>query len=581
MRWPCPRSGRSVPTTAAPCPPGGWWSSPCPGSPRGRRPFPLYLYVPALYSEELGLSLAAVGLVFSAIRFADAAWDPAIAILLDRTRTRFGRRRPWVLGATPVLLLALVWVYMPGRVVGDEATATYLFLGLAILYLGQTFYGLAHEAWGAELSTDYHERTRIQAFRDWIGTAGGVAILAIPIAYEVFVDAERMSPRVEAVAWFGLIAIPLTVAANVVLVPERDIAPPARTAFLPALRLLLSNSHLVRLAAIDTLYGLQVGISSGLMVFFVKYWIEVPAGTTAVVLISQLGTLAAIPVWARLSRRIGKHRAVGVAYAVHIVAHLLYPLIGPGDIALYWTLALAGGLGGASASFLLRSITVDIVDYDHWKSGEERTALFFAVLSTTTRIAPSLAIGAVFPLLAALGFDPAVAEPDAEAIQVLRWTYIVVPIVSMTGAAALLYGFPPGPARAGGDPPHDRGARRRRGPARPLGVELDRQGGGAADRGVHPEGDLVRRTRQPRLLQPLQDPGVAREQLEARELRPQAEMEPVAEHRDARGVPLEVEPVRIREDLRVPVGRRESRAGRAARPAPCSPAAPRPLARSA
>ena len=61
-----------------------------------------------MYSEEFGLSLVAVGLVFTAIRFADMAWDPAVAILLDKTQTRFGRRRPWVVAALPIILLAIV-----------------------------------------------------------------------------------------------------------------------------------------------------------------------------------------------------------------------------------------------------------------------------------------------------------------------------------------------------------------------------------------------------------------------------------------------------------------------------------------
>jgi Na+/melibiose symporter-like transporter len=346
-----------------------------------------------------------------------------------------------VVAATPILMLAIVLVYLPGSVVGGEVTPLYLFLALGALYVGQTFYDLSHRAWGAELSTDYHERSRIQAFSEWISTAGGLAILAIPIFFEVFVDASRMGPRVEALAWFALVAIPLSVAANVLLVPERESTPSARTSFRAALKLLLGNSHLLRIAAIDALYWLQVGISSGLMVFFVKYWIEVPEGTTAVVFISQAGTLVAIPIWAKLSRRVGKHRAVGAAFAIHLLTHCFYPLIGAGDIALFWGLALVSGLGGASATFLLRSITVDIVDYDNWKSGEERTALFFAVLSTTMRIAPSIAVGIAFPLLALLGFDPSAAKPDAHAIQVVRWTYIAVPVLAVGGAAWLARGF--------------------------------------------------------------------------------------------------------------------------------------------
>lgn len=403
--------------------------------------FPLTLYVPAMYSEELGVGLATLGFVFAAIRFVDMAWDPAVAILLDRTHTRFGRRRPWMIASTPVLLLAIVLLYLPGAVAGEQATWRYLLVALAVLYFGQTFFGLSHDAWGAELSTDYRERSRVQAYVEWVGTAGGMALLGIPIFVEVFVEAEAMSPRVAAMAWFALLVIPATVALNVLFVPERHVGATERTRFWQAIRLLFTNRHLVRLAMIDMLFWIQSGVASALMVFWVKYWVQAPRATTTVVLLSQLGTLAAVPLWTRLSLRLGKHRTVAVAYGAFLFVHALYPLIGPGDIVLFWALVALAGSSAYSARFLLRSITVDIVDYDHWKSGEERTALFFAVLSTTRRIGPSIAIAVVYPLLAFLGFDPAASEPDAAARQALRWVYIIVPMLVVGFAAYLLYHF--------------------------------------------------------------------------------------------------------------------------------------------
>lgn len=403
---------------------------------------PLSLYVPAMLSEEFGLGLAAVGAVFAAIRFVDMAWDPAIAIFLDKTHTRFGRRRPWMVAATPILMLAIVLLYMPGRVVGSHVTPAYLFGALVVLYIGTTFFGLSHGAWAAELSSEYHERSRVQAYREWVATAGGMAILAIPIFFEFFVEADRMRPRVEALAWFALVMIPMTMALNVFLVPERaSAAPKDRIRFLTAIKVLFSNPHLVRIATIDTLIWLQMGVSSTLMVFFVKYWIQVPEGTTTVIFIAQTGTLVAIPLWTRISRRIGKHRAMGIAYAVHMAATAAAFVIQPGDIVLFWGLAVFSGAGAISASFLLKAITVDIVDYDNWKSGEERTALFFAVLSTTARIGPSIAIGVTLPALALFGFDPAAGDPDADAVLAMRYVFLGVPILAIAVASYLLYTF--------------------------------------------------------------------------------------------------------------------------------------------
>lgn len=104
---------------------------------------PMMLYVPAMLSEEFGLGLASVGAIFAAIRFTDMAWDPAIAIFLDKTHSRFGRRRPWMVAATPILLLAMVLLYMPGLVVGNRVTSLYLFGALAVHYIGTTLYGLS------------------------------------------------------------------------------------------------------------------------------------------------------------------------------------------------------------------------------------------------------------------------------------------------------------------------------------------------------------------------------------------------------------------------------------------------------
>lgn len=403
--------------------------------------FPLMFFIPPMYSQEFGLGLASIGFVFAAIRITDAAWDPLIAIFLDKTNTRFGRRRPWVLGGTPIMLMAFMLLYMPGLFIGDQATPVYLFAAMMVLYMGTTLYGLSHSAWAAELSTDYHERSRIQAYEAFVGTAGGAAVMGIPIYFELFTDATLYAPRVEAMGWFAIFAIPLAVALAVITVPERRVSANPPINILKAFKILLSNPHLVRIAIIDTLHGMQGGVQVALAVFFFQYVIEAPEVATITYVVLNFGAMAGILVWTRMSKRVNKHKVVALANSISLVAYISMAFLGPGDIFLFACISVASGIGAAGSQFLLRSITVDIVDYDNWKSGQERTALFFAVLSTTARIGPSIAVGIALPLLAYLGFDPAVETPDEQGILALRGVFIIMPVILSAVAIFLTYNF--------------------------------------------------------------------------------------------------------------------------------------------
>ena len=140
---------------------------------------PMALFVPAFYADDLGLPLAAVGTAIALSRLLDVVTDPLIGSLSDRLRLPLGRRKPWMLLGTPLFVLALWRLFVPG----DAATPGHLLLWSALLYLGFTLIDLPHKAWGAELSSDYDERSRITSWREGLSTAGQVVLLAAsPIA---------------------------------------------------------------------------------------------------------------------------------------------------------------------------------------------------------------------------------------------------------------------------------------------------------------------------------------------------------------------------------------------------------------
>ena len=117
----------------------------------------LGIYLPRFFSRHGAMTLAAVGAAFSIVRILDIALDPALGVLMDHTRTRLGRYRPWMLVGAPILMAAIYMLFMapPG------AGQVYLVGWLLVFYAGTSILFLSQSAWGGLLSGNYRERARI------------------------------------------------------------------------------------------------------------------------------------------------------------------------------------------------------------------------------------------------------------------------------------------------------------------------------------------------------------------------------------------------------------------------------------
>jgi GPH family glycoside/pentoside/hexuronide:cation symporter len=135
--------------------------------------------------------------------------------LSDRFETRWGRRRPWLILGTPLFLLAVWQVFVPG----ESASTSYLLLWSAVLYLGFTMIDLPHKAWGAELSTDYDERSRVTSWREALSTAGQVGLLAFVLVLGVR-GMDGSAEQLRGIAWLIVLGLPVLVAVAVLKVPE-------------------------------------------------------------------------------------------------------------------------------------------------------------------------------------------------------------------------------------------------------------------------------------------------------------------------------------------------------------------------
>ena len=401
-----------------------------PGLPLAALTLPLYIYLPALYADELGLGLSIVGAILLAARLADVAFDPLAGWLSDRFRSRLGRRKPFLLLATPLALIALYKLFIPEPGAGPG----YLLGWTLLLYAAYTLLTLPYWAWGAELSDDYDERSRIVGAREGAVVLGTVVAAALPAA----LGAASKAIALAALAWLVIASLPAAVAVALWRAPEAAAPPPKALAFRRSARLIWRNGPFRRLLLAYLLNGTANGLTATLFLLFVEHRLQEPERAGVLLLVYFLCGVASVPIWVGLSRRMGKHRAWAAALGCCSVFFLAAPLLGPGDFGWFLAICVATGLCLGADLALPGSMQADVVDLDRARGGGERAGLFFALWAMATKLALALAVGVAFPLLDLLGFDPQTGEGS----WALAGLYAAAPIAIKLCAIAPIWRFP-------------------------------------------------------------------------------------------------------------------------------------------
>ncbi|UUX49754.1 MFS transporter [Nisaea acidiphila] len=414
-----------------------------PGLPLAALGVPLFIFLPAFYAQERGLSLAAVGLVLLVARLWDAVSDPVIGLLSDRITTRLGRRKPWLLAGTPLTCLSIYMLFVPP----EGAGVLHLFAWSAALYLGWTMVQLPYTAWGAELSGDYHERSRVTAFRETLVVLGTLVASGMPATISAAGGAggKDLGQVLSVLAAFLVVALPVSVLLATGLVPERRPPEQATASTMKQWRsgaaLLIRNRPFLRLILAYLLNGLANGLAATLFVLFVEKGLGLPDEVDILLLTYFLLGISGVPLWLFVSHRLGKHRAWIIAMLLNSAIFATVPLLGPGDYAAFLAICIGTGLCLGADLVLPPSMQADVVDVDTAEGGSSRAGLYFALWGMATKLALALAVGIAFPLLDFAGFD-ASGDNAPRALLALSLLYGAAPVVLKLAAISIMRGFP-------------------------------------------------------------------------------------------------------------------------------------------
>jgi glycoside/pentoside/hexuronide:cation symporter, GPH family len=400
---------------------------------------PMVLFIPAFYADDMALPLASVGMMIAISRLLDVITDPIVGVLSDRCQSRWGRRKPWLVLGTPLLLLSTWMLFVPE----GSVSLAYLLIWTALLFFSFTLFDLPYKAWGAELSTDYHERSRIAAWREAFGASGHIIFLVILIIMGLLgYHSNREHLMVIALMVCG--CLPIFVALAVYCVPERPTESLHGETLIgwPSIKVIAHNQAFVRTVVALVLFVTGLMIQATLHKLVLKHVVGRPELFSPMILAETVASLIALPLWIWLSYRIGKHRTLTLAGLWIGLWSLALPWVGQGDITLYITLIVLRGSSLAAIIFLSNAIAADVVDHDTLASGQQRTGLYFSLWGMTIKMAIGLGVFLGTALPAFYGFEPALAAHSPATETALMRIYGWLPCLIMLLAMPFLWHFP-------------------------------------------------------------------------------------------------------------------------------------------
>lgn len=411
------------------------------------------LYLMKFATDVLLIAPAAMGTIFGLSRIWDAVSDPVAGYLSDRTTHRSGRRRPWMFASLFPIGLAYWMLWSPPASLEGSALTAWMAVGVFGFYSAMTIFIVPHMSLGAELTSDYHDRSRIFGLRHVGWTVGSMLAL---VGMAILIDAEGVATAHEGGARIAMDAVRDRAAelgigvalATAVLVGFAAVRLRERPEFqgrgaehpFRAFADIWRNPHarlLLFVTLVENLGGATIGI---LTLYIAQYVVGEPGLAPVFILCYMIPSFASVPLWLPISRRVGKKQLWMFSMALTGVSFGGMFFLQEGDIALITVLAVSAGLAAGAGATIGPSIQADVIDYDEYMTGQRKEGSYFAAWNFVFKAAYGVTLMLTGYVLQLSGFQPNVEQTEGVKLA-LRSLYGAFPFACYVGAAILFSRF--------------------------------------------------------------------------------------------------------------------------------------------
>ena len=210
-----------------------------------------------------------------------------------------------------------------------------------------------------------------------------------------------------------------------------------------AIKVAFQDPNMVRILMVEVLVGIAIAGTGGTFLFAAQWGFGVTSLAPVILMVFFVAGFAAMPLWVKLSERTEKHTVFMMTCIWSIVTYLFYlPLSAMGGGAVYLLVAaIISGVGYGTPFILARSMVADVIESEQAKTGENRSGMYYSLMSGSYKTGASFAIGIPYILLGAwVGFDPS-GENSPEVVRGLMLVFVGVPVISYALAAWILRNY--------------------------------------------------------------------------------------------------------------------------------------------
>jgi GPH family glycoside/pentoside/hexuronide:cation symporter len=371
--------------------------------------------------------------------------DPLVGHISDRARTRWGRRRPFLLfGAIPlVLIFSLMWWRPP--IEGAFALGAYFTVIYLLYEIAATFVYMPYFALTPELTSDYDERTSLVTIRAFFSIFGSLVAFTVPLMIVGGFHPENAGRVLVMGAVFGAVSLVPLWLVFFGTRERKEFMNQPQPGIRQSIRSVRHNRPFIFGLVIYLFTWVAVAIIQLIMLYYIKHVVRMEAQSDVIMATIFVTALFTLPLWEWLSRKWNKRWAYIAGIAFLMVVLVTLSALNPATpFSLILGICVLAGIGVAAAHVLPWSILPDAIEYGEWQTGERHEGMFYSLITLAQKVAQSIALPLTLLVLQYTGYIPNGEVQPESAVNGIRLVTGPVPAILMGFGILFAFLYPLG-----------------------------------------------------------------------------------------------------------------------------------------